>query len=160
MIWGTYVLEWVHILLAIFWFGSALYANLILAPAMMRVGPGTRSELFAAMSGPVSVAFTWVGYLTVTAGLIRGTVFGRVQTVDVLFGTRYGVVWLIAFAVGLFLALWSHLVLVPMARQLGTPRPAAAADAVVVARPNPIPVIVEMVGFFVLFTLMIVLKFS
>ena len=49
-----------------------------------------------------SVVLVWAGYLTVTAGFFRGTVFGRIQSTDILFGTRYGVVWLAAFAVGVF----------------------------------------------------------
>ena len=103
----------------------------------------------------------WAGYLTVTAGLLRGTVFGRIQSTDVLFGTRYGIVWLAAFGVGIFLALWSHLVLWRSARRMiAMPQPAAPSGPVVAARPDPIPVVVEMVGFFVLFTFMIVLKFS
>jgi len=40
----------------------------------------------------------------VAAGFIRGTVFGRIQSLDILLGSRYGVVWLIALAVGLFVA--------------------------------------------------------
>ena len=159
MPWGSFVIEWIHILLGIFWFGSALYANLILAPAMMQVGPGTRRELFTAMAGRAPFIMVWAGYLTVTAGFFRGTVFGRIQSVEVLFGTRYGVVWLIAFAVGVFLALWSHLVLARSARAM-VMAPAAASGASVAVRPSPIPRIVEMAGFFVLFTLMIVLKFS
>ncbi len=78
-----------------------------------------------------------------------------------LFGTRYGVVWLAAFCVGVFLALWSHLVLARQARrQTAMPPSAMTAGAAVAVRPDPMPRIVEMVGFFVLFTLMIVLKFS
>ena len=161
MAWGTYILEWIHILLGIFWFGSALYANVILAPAMMRVSLGARRELFAATFQQASFILIWVGYLTVTAGFIRGTFFGRIQSVDVLFGTRYGVVWLAALGVGVFLALWSHLVLARSARQmLATPQPTTGSNAAVAVRPSPIPRLVEMVGFFVLFTLMIVLKFS
>jgi len=36
----------------------------------------------------------------------------------------------------------------------------AASGPIVPPRPDPMPRVVEMVGFFVLFTLMIVLKFS
>ncbi len=160
MPWGSFVIEWVHILLGIFWFGSALYANFILAPTMMRLDQGTRRELFGALFGRASVVMTWVGYLTVAAGFIRGTVFGRIQSVDILLGSRYGIVWLIALAVGLFLALWSHLVLARSAQLLiAMPQPVASGP-VVPPRPDPMPRVVEMVGFFVLFTLMIVLKFS
>ena len=161
MPWGPFIVEWAHILLGIFWFGSALYANLILGPAIMRLSPGTRREVVGATFGTASRIFMWVGYLTVTAGFLRGTIFGRIQSVDVLLGTRYGIVWLIAFAVGVFLALWSHLVLARDARKmLAMPQPAAASGPAVAARPSPTNRIVEMVGFFVLFTLMIVLKFS
>jgi len=161
MPWGPFVIEWVHILLGIFWFGRALYANLILAPAMMQLGPSVRRELFTAMAGRAPVIMVWAGYLTVTAGFVRGTVFGRIQSVDVLFGTRYGVVWLAAFGVGVFLALWSHLVLRPAAlKMIAMPAPGAMPPGAMPARPDPIPRIVEMVGFFVLFTFMIVLKFS
>lgn len=174
MPWGTFVLEWIHILLGIFWFGSALYANLILAPAMMRLSPGARRELFTLMLERGTFILTRVGYLTVAAGFLRGTVFGRIQSFDVLFSTRYGIVWLIALAVGLFLALWSHLVLVRSARQM-----IAAMDQTAAMRPTMamapttampdatgrhaqtmVPRMIEFAGFFVLFTLMIVLKFS
>jgi uncharacterized membrane protein len=161
MAWGTYIAEWIHILLGIFWFGSALYANLILAPVVMRLGPSVRRELLTGMLGRASVVLVWTGYLTVTAGFLRGTVFGRIQSTDVLFGTRYGIVWLAALGVGIFLALWSHLVLSRSARKmLAVPQPATASGPPAAPRPDPMPRIVEMVGFFVLFTLMIVLKFS
>src|SRR5258708_8507249 len=103
MPWGTFAIEWVHILLGIFWFGSALYANLILAPVVIRLGPSVRRELLAGMVGRAPV-LVWAGYLTVTAGLLRGTVFGPIQGTPVLFGTRHCVVRLPPPRVGLFLA--------------------------------------------------------
>lgn len=161
MPWGPFVVEWIHILLGMFWFGSALYANFILAPAMMRLSPGARREVFGALFGRASFVMTRVGYLTVAAGVIRGTLFGRIESVDVLLGTRYGIVWLIAFGVGVFLALWSHLVLARSAQKMIVmPPPAAASGQAIMPRPDPMPRIVEMIGFFALFTLMIVLKFS
>ena len=161
MPWGSFVVEWVHILLGIFWFGSALYANFILAPTMMRLSQGAQRELFGALFGRASAVMTRVGYLTVAAGFIRGTLFGRIQSVDILFGSRYGIVWLIALAVGLFVALWSHIVLARSAQQtIAMPQPVGASGPIVPPRPDPMPRVVEMVGFFVLFTLMIVLKFS
>lgn len=161
MPWGPFVIEWIHILLGIFWFGSALYATVVLAPVVMGLGPSVRRELLTALMGRASLVLVWAGYLTVTAGFIRGTVFGRIQSTDVLFGTRYGVVWLAAFGVGVFLALWSHLVLRRSALKMITmPAPGAMPAGAMPARPDPIPRIVEMVGFFVLFTFMIVLKFS
>jgi uncharacterized membrane protein len=161
MPWGPFAIEWVHILLGIFWFGSALYATVVLAPAVMRLGPSMRRELLTALMGRASLVLVWAGYLTVTAGFLRGTVFGRIQSTDVLFGTRYGVVWLAAFGVGVFLALWSHLVLRRSAlKMIAIHLPAATPTGADPARRDLIPRIVEMAGFFVLFTFMIVLKFS
>src|SRR5258708_11710957 len=95
MPWGTFAIEWVHILLGIFWFGSALYANLILAPVVIRLGPSVRRELLTGMVGRAPVLVS-AGYLTVTAGLLRGTGFRRIQSTHLLFGTRYCVVMLSA----------------------------------------------------------------
>ncbi len=43
-------------------------------------------------------------------GLVRGTIFGPVQSLGFLFGTAYGITFLIAFLAAVATFLWGHFV--------------------------------------------------
>lgn len=191
MTWGTYISEWIHILLGIFWFGSAMYVNFLLRPTMMKAGPAAMGDLMSRLIGSGEKVLVPLGYATVAMGFIRGTFFGRIRSADILLHTRYGNVWLVALGLGAGVALWSQFVLVPTGRKMiglmssmpqmamagmpfasvpggaspetvsmagGPPAPPPEVQAVM--KRGLIATGVELLGFFAIFTCMVILNFS
>lgn len=104
MVWLTASIQWLHILFAIFWFGSTLFTDFVLMPAVMAMSPAGQRELGQRI-GPIAARLEpRAAGATIVLGALRGTVFGPVQSPSALVGTAYGLTWLasLLLAVGLF----------------------------------------------------------
>jgi len=100
-------------------------------------------------------------------GILRGTVFGQLRSLDAL-TTAYGITWLVAlvFAIGTFV--WGlrvigpsleRLATIPDAEALNADGSATPALAALIARVKRV-VLLELVGFLVIFTCMILMRFG
>ena len=104
MNWLTVAVHWLHVLFAVTWFGGHI-ARVLLVEPVVRTLPEAAQEQFNASVGrratrlyvPVIVG---VG----VTGILRGTVFGPIRSLDILLGTTYGISFLAAVALGLLLA--------------------------------------------------------
>src|SRR6266851_3465400 len=132
--WGLIVIQWLHVFLGIFWFGSTLYLDI----------------------------------LVILLGLVRGTIFGPVRSLDFLFGTAYGITFLMALLAALATFAWGQLVLTRAARRLDTFPLAEAMQTdgkvalAFVAQVQRVKLLalLELLGFFVIFTCMILMCFG
>jgi uncharacterized membrane protein len=97
------LLQWLHVLCAIFWFGSALYANLVLWPTLRRL-PGQQEDaiLTSLRSGRGRTATLIVAFGTVGLGILRGIAGGVLVRLD----TWYGVTFIAAAIVGIAMVAW------------------------------------------------------
>lgn len=113
-VWLLAVLQWLHILGGIFWFGSVLTADFIVLPTLRSLSTETQEAFFRALlrRGPKIVG--WVALGTITLGLIRGIAGGALGELLSL----YGVTWIAAFVVGSGLYLLGARVVTPAARRL------------------------------------------
>ena len=107
--WGTYEIAalWIgtnldglsrplHVLLGILWFGYALSMYFLVAPALMEL-PEAQGRITNARVGEIGAkVFPIVGLAVLALGIIRGTIFGPINSLDDLFGTAYGWTWLVA----------------------------------------------------------------
>ena len=95
------VVHWVHVFLGIFWFGTILYTRVILFPLFKTVPAEYVKTVRAAMVGdPTARRWTYLfSYGTVIMGIVRGAVSGVFAELD----TAYGVTYLVALAVGVFM---------------------------------------------------------
>ena len=59
-----------------------------------------------------------VATLVILLGLLRGTVFGPVRSLDFLFGTPYGITFFIGFLAALATYMWGLFVITPTAKKL------------------------------------------
>ena len=166
--WGLIVFQWLHVFLGIFWFGSTLYLDFVVIPAVMTLP----LEQQRTVSKPLTIFSDRVlipaAILVIVLGLVRGIVFGPVRSLDFLFGTAYGITFLIAFLAALATFLWGHFAVGRAARHLeafpltevmksgGT---VAAAFAAQVQRVKLLALL-ELLGFFVIFTCMILMRFG
>jgi len=164
MMWGLIVIQWLHVFLGIFWFGSTLYLDFVVIPAVMTLPldqQRTVSKPLTLFSDRVLIP---AAILVILLGLVRVTIFGPVRSLDFLFGTAYGITFLAAVTT----LSWGHFVVDRAARHLeafplmevmksgGT---VAVAFAAQVQRVKLLALL-ELLGFFVIFTCMILMRFE
>jgi hypothetical protein len=152
------VLQWLHVLLGIFWFGGSLYLNFMVVPVVLSLPLGQQR----------AVAIPLVAILVILLGLLRGTVWGPVHTFAFLFGTAYGVTFLTSLLVASGVELWGHFVAGRAAAQLNTfplaevMKPESATATAFDAQVQRVKLfaLVELLGFFIIFTCMILMRFG
>lgn len=115
--WGVFLMQWVHVMLAIFRFGSVLYADVVVIPALMKLPP-EQQKVSALLGRRTSRVMLPVSILVVIFGVLLGTLFGDVQSLTFLFGTAYGITFLIAFLLTAALIAWGQFVTTPTIKRL------------------------------------------
>jgi hypothetical protein len=94
------IVHWLHVFLGIFWFGTILYTRIVLFPALATLPAETYAAARKAMvSGNAQMWTRIFSYGTVVLGIIRGAMTGVFAQLD----TAYGITYLIALAVGVFM---------------------------------------------------------
>jgi uncharacterized membrane protein len=152
------VIQWLHVLLGIFWFGSILYVDLILLPTIGTL-PMREQQKVGGLVGPrTGRILVPVGITVVLLGFLRGTVFGHLHSLDAVFGSAYGITWLITLLLGLSVIAWGLFVLAPRVEGLGT----AKSPEEYGARVKTLRVLtfIELFGFLAIFTCMILMRFG
>ena len=164
MDWLVVVVQWFHVLLGIFWFGNALAVAAFLIPALNHFPLPLQREV-GGRYGEISTRVLNIVIPTVIVlGFVRGTLLGPIDSVEAALTTAYGITWLVALAIGLGLWGWSRFVIEPAIEKMNavpispdgvvSPELTAATDRVKRA------VILELVGFFAIFTCMILMRFG
>lgn len=100
------LVQWLHILMGITWFGGYIFMDFALWPALLRRPPTEAQATLSAIVPYVGRLMAASGTLVVLLGIIRGTVFGPIKSLDYLFTTAYGITWLVALFVALILTAW------------------------------------------------------
>ncbi len=164
MDWPVIVVQWLHVLFGVLWFGNALVLVAIVIPAMNRLPIVRQREIASAIGLRSHRIFQIVVPLILILGILRGTVLGPIRSVDHLVGTAYGLTWLVALVVTTATYLWGLFVIVPsLARMEQAPLNAdGTATAELVSATDRVKrlVLLELLGFFVIFTCMILMRFG
>lgn len=94
------IVHWLHVFLGIFWFGTILYTRLVLFPAFQTLPPDTVATVRKAMVSGNAQRWTMVfSWGTVLLGVVRGAVTGVFAELT----TPYGITYLAALAIGVFM---------------------------------------------------------
>ena len=157
MLWLQIVVTWLHVLAAIFWFGGTLYALFVLGPIVMSLPLQTQVAISRAAAKRANVIFETLGGITILLGIVRGTLLGPVQSPGFLLGTPYGITWGIALVLALGVLAWSHFVTFPLGERM--PAAIEAGDTAAMRRVVPL-IMLELLGFFAIFTCMILMRFG
>jgi uncharacterized membrane protein len=167
MDWLQFIIQWLHVFFGIFWFGAVLYADFILFPALATLPLASQREIGRTIGPRAVQIIAPVAGLVILLGIIRGTVFGQIKSLDGL-TTTYGLTWLIALVAAIATFYWGLRVIVPAVERLN----AISLDAALGADGAPSPTLasaidrlkrtsmLELVGFFVIFTCMILMRFG
>jgi len=162
--WVVFSVQWLHILFAILWFGNTLSLAAITIPALNRLPLVRQQEVGHVLGEQGLRVIDIVAPAVIVLGVLRGTVFGPINSADYLFGTAYGLTWLVALVVAIATFLWGRYVIVPSTRQLaraplaadGSPTPELDAA---LRRAKAVTVL-ELIGFVTVFTCMILMRFG
>lgn len=164
MDWLVVVVQWLHVLLAILWFGNSLSLATITIPAINRLPLIRQQEIGVELAESGVRVIDIAAPAVIVLGALRGTVFGPIDDVNELFGTAYGLTWLVALVLAIATFLWGRFVIVPTTRALtkapvnpdgsATPQLEAA-----LSRAKTVTVL-ELLGFLAIFTCMILMRFG
>ena len=164
MDWIVFGAQWLHILLGILWFGSSLTLAAIIIPAINRLPILAQREIGAHIGEQAKRVFDVVGPSVIVLGFVRGTLLGPIKSLDALLGTAYGVTWLVALVVAILTLLWGRVVITGGVRAMnlapvnadGTPTP----ELEVATNRVKLLASLELIGFVVIFTCMILMRFG
>jgi len=90
------VVQWIHVLAGLMWFGGAIVINMLVFPSILVLTPDQQRRFGRELSPKLSRFFSIVAGIVILFSIIRGTLLGPIKGLDVLFGTPYGLTWLAA----------------------------------------------------------------
>lgn len=151
-------LQWLHVLLGIFWFGGTLFLDFAVVPAVMGLPVEKQREVSVRLGQQVSPLMRTAGAGVIVLGFIRGTFLGPLHSVQAVFGSAYGFTWLAALAVATGLFFFALFVTEPAARSLSEDQ-SADVYAVRMQRIKLIT-LTELLFFAVIFSCMILMRFG
>ena len=96
MDWLLFAVQWLHVLLGITWFGYAISMYFLVSPAIVAMPEDQQRTLFGNLGAIGTRVFPFVGISVLVLGFIRGTFLGPIDGIDDVFGTAYGITWLVA----------------------------------------------------------------
>jgi hypothetical protein len=164
MDWGLFSVQWLHVLLGIIWFGNALVVAMILIPSLNPLPIPLQREVGRGYGARSIRLFDIVVPAIIVLGVIRGTVYGPINGIDDVFATSYGLIWLTALIVTIGVYLWGRFVIGgALARMNSAPLNAdgtATLELEQATRRVKVVVSLELIGFVVIFTTMILMRFG
>ena len=99
------VIEWLHILGGITWFGGYIFLDFVVWPALLGMPARAGREAHQAIFPIASRTMSLVAPATVLLGAVRGTILGDLRSMATL-ATPYGLTWSVALVVSIALMIW------------------------------------------------------
>lgn len=96
MDWLQFVVQWLHVLLGITWFGYAISMFFLVSPALAALPEAELRSTNMRLGELGAKVFPVVGIAVLVLGVIRGTFLGPIDSVGEIFTTAYGLTWLVA----------------------------------------------------------------
>lgn len=164
MDWIVVVVQWLHVLLGIIWFGNALVVATILIPTLNPMPISLQRQVGGAYGERASRLFDVIVPAVIILGVVRGTLLGPIDDIGEVFSTAYGLTWLVALLVAIATFLWGRIVINGAVRtmnsiSLNADGTASAELKQATDRVKRV-VVLELLGFLVIFTCMILMRFG
>jgi hypothetical protein len=146
------------------WFGYSLALAIFFIPAISRLSIPTQRQIGAALGEGARPIIDVVAPAILVLGFIRGTFLGPIRSVEAAFTTAYGITWLVAIVMIVVVFFWGRIMISGAVNRLavapltadGGPTPELEAA---LSRAKLVTVL-ELFGFFVIFTSMILMRFG
>jgi uncharacterized membrane protein len=162
------IVQWLHVFCGIFWFGGTLFLDFVVIPSLNTLPLGQQrnfNKQFAVIAARVT---TPIATLAILLGLVRGIALGPVRSLDFLFGTSYGLTFLVGFLASVATYLWGFFMTSRQALRLNeipVDEQALAEGKLPLAFTRQIALVkrfalLELLGFVAVFTCMILMRFG
>lgn len=96
----------IHIFLACIWVGGILFVGWGVYPAAAKMELHVQRRFLLTLMNHVHHLFTLAGFGVILSGILLGTVFGPIHSIDMLWHTAYGKTWLAALITGSITLFW------------------------------------------------------
>jgi uncharacterized membrane protein len=164
----VFVIQWVHVLLGMFWFGGEMYLNFIVVPVVLKLPLGQQRDVTVPLGVRSNQILPLVATLVILLGLLRGTVWGPIHSFTFLFGTAYGLTFLVSLLAASAVELWGYFVVGKAAERLSTfplaevTKPGSAVAHAFDSQVQRVKLLIltQLLGFLVVFTCMILMRFG
>ena len=166
MDWGVFAVQWIHVFLGIFWFGAVLSVNFIIIPGVNKMEFAKQRDAVRSIASTAAKVITPISGLVILFGFLRGTLFGQVKSFDTL-TTPYGLVWAFSLLLAIGLFFWGILLVAGGSNRFFADDAAWESTD---GKPNAVYArhmsglrtvgMLELLGFLVLFTCMILMRFG
>lgn len=100
------IIQWLHILAGIIWFGGYVFMAFGMWPALLRLPGPDAKVMYNTIERPVGRLMVLSGTLVFWLGLLRGIWLGPVKSIQFLFNTKYGITFLTALLVTILLTVF------------------------------------------------------
>jgi uncharacterized membrane protein len=157
MDWGLFAVQWLHVLGGIYWFGGQLFGNIALFPVVLKLPEDVQRGFMVPFLRRADRIVLPVAVSTIILGVLRGTVFGRIHALEDL-ATPYGIAWLTGLVVAVGVLALGVFYVVPAVRKLMTSTDTGVSFAQA-GRRLQVAAVADLLGFFVIFTAMISMRF-
>jgi len=104
------ILLTIHIMLGITWAGGIMFIGWGVFPATLHLRLADQRQFLIKLMKGTHHLFTFIGALVILTGILLGTVFGPLHSLDAVWNTSYGNIWLTALIIGLITLLWGIVV--------------------------------------------------
>jgi uncharacterized membrane protein len=102
----TVIVQWFHIAAGLFWIGANLYQDYVIWPALLARPAADARAIFDASAKYAAPLMMASGMIVMFLGIVRGTLLGPIKSLSYLFTSVYGLTWLLALVVMIFLVAW------------------------------------------------------
>jgi uncharacterized membrane protein len=163
MLWLAGLIQWVHILAGATWFGSNVFASFVVAPAIGHLPFEQQKAFFKFYHKNIVLLLSPTSLIVVIAGILRGTLFGPIQSFEFLFTNPYGLTFLLSCILGIALIFWGAVVMsqnVQKIQQFSLPDGRPTPELLAQMRKLQLLGTIEIAVFLILLVCMVLMRFS
>lgn len=102
----TIIVQWLHVITGLVWIGGNVYQDYVIWPTLLTRPAAEARDTYYASAKYAAPLMAGTGLIVILLGIIRGTLLGPIRSWSALFTTPYGITWLVALAVMIFLIAW------------------------------------------------------
>jgi uncharacterized membrane protein len=100
------IVQWLHISAGLVWIGANIYQDYVIWPALLTRPAAEARNTFNASAKYAAPLMMGSGMVVMLLGIVRGTLLGPIRSFGYLLTTPYGITWLVALGVMIFLIAW------------------------------------------------------
>ena len=171
MDWLEFGVQWLHVIVAIFWFGGTMFLDFVVMPTLHEAPPASSRDFGRRLAPRMAMLMRAAALIVIVLGVVRGIAWGprNAAGTGFDFASQYGMTWSLSIVLAIAIAAVGDGAIVRTMRKLygddalwsyaSTGGPPPAAFSALTGRLRTWS-IVQLVLFVAVFTCMILMRFG